>query len=256
MATPAKLSKSDALSHWEGLDDTTPLRMSPIEAGQTGSTYAEDTIRLTGSQEFIDGCLSRLKGLLEYENETESRLEILYTEVTERVRNDDGKLVPGELTGTWAAYIKAKSRGGGRGHRGGRKLGSKNKPKEGMEPKPDKVPGKRGRPPKAVVANGEATPVKRQPTIAAYTEAMYAIARGSMESTGRDTPDWLEPIEDHPVFKMKTHEDVASMDNAIDDAIDKHKLKRVKPGSLAEKNEIQKVEITVKDDGTLIFEEF
>jgi hypothetical protein len=253
MAIPTKLNKSDALSHWESIEDNSPIRMTPIDTGKVGSTYTEDTIRLTGSKEFIDSVLSNLKGVLEYENDVTSRLEIIYTQTCEReftVEDGKRKVIQGELTGAYACYVKAKSRGRGRK---GRKPGNG----QSREPKAEKEVNPlrevnaglklRGRPRKTEITPPALEPTKGKPTAPAYTEPLYAIAKFSMEKTGNDTPDWLEKIEDHPVFAMQTYDDIISLDDAIERSMKQHKLKRA---------DVQKIEITVTDKGQLIFEEF
>lgn len=257
MTKPISLKKQEILDRWDAADPDAPPPLVPIDSDYKGSTYAEDSFRVTGSQEWIDWILARVKPLLEFDSNG-NRLIPMYMQTSKRSMVE-GKLVTGEMTGSWAFYFKCQSRNNG--GRMGRVKGSKNKPKDGQEPRAEKAANplrevNAALKLKAKPKTTENEPVKKQQTVKAYDEPLYAIARGSMEATGRDTPDWLEPIEDHPVFKMETYDDVASMDDAIDRAMKKEKLKRVKPGSLAEKNEIQKVEITVKDNGELIYEEF
>ena len=48
-----------------------------------GSTYDQDGIRITGSEEFIDSVLSRLKDLLSAENGS-TRLQVVYKQSTDR----------------------------------------------------------------------------------------------------------------------------------------------------------------------------
>jgi hypothetical protein len=248
MTKPISLKKQEIIDRWENADPDIRPPLVPIDSDHKGSTYAEDSFRVTGSQEWIDWVLARLKPLLEFDSNG-NRLSPMYMQTSKRSMVD-GKLVTGELTGSYAFYFKCQSRGNG--GRIGRVKGSKNKPKEGQESRTEKAANplrevNAGLKLKAKPKTTENAPVKKQPTAKAYDEPLYAIARGSMEATERDTPDWLEPIDDHPVFKMKTHDDVMGLDDAIDGAMKKHKLKR---------KDIQKVEITVKDNGELIYEEF
>src|SRR5208282_880230 len=81
------------------------------------SSFVEDSIRITGSQEFIDSVLACLKGMLEYEVGG-SRLDPKYMQTTSRYKDENGKLVQGDLTGAWACYLRALSRGTGRRGRG------------------------------------------------------------------------------------------------------------------------------------------
>jgi hypothetical protein len=246
MATPIRFSKPDAISRWESLDEDLPCPMRPIQPGQTGSTYAEDTIRLTGSQEWIDWCLSRLKPVLEFENDNTSRIEILYTQTCERYKNDEGKLVTGDLTGSYAAYVKAKSRGRGR-------VGRKPKNGQPREPKPAKEVNplrevNAGLTLKAKPKTDTTTPPKKGVTTPAYTDALYAVARAyTDEETNERIYEWLEPIGDHPVFPMQTYDDVGSFDDSMDRLAKELKMKR---------KDMQKIEVIVNNDGSLKFEEF
>ena len=99
----ARLNKSEALQHWNGLEQAAPAPlMQPIPYKTTGSKYGYSGIRIDGSRDLIDAVLSNLKTLLGHENGS-TRLELNYTEVTDR---DTG--VP---TGNWVCYIRVHERG-------------------------------------------------------------------------------------------------------------------------------------------------
>lgn len=249
MTKPISLKKQEILDRWDAADPDAPPPLVPIDSDHKGSTYAEDSFRITGSQEWIDWVLGRLKPLLEFDSNG-NRLIPMYMQISKRSMID-GKLVTGELTGSYAFYFKCQSRASG--GRIGRVRGSKNKPKEGQEPRPEKVPNplrevNAGLKLKAKPKNVETSPepVRKQPTIQAYNEPLYAIARGPLEKKG--LPDyWLEPIDDHPIFPMTTHKEVIDLDDAKDKAMKRYKIKRT---------DIQNIEITVSDKGELLFEEF
>ena len=96
------MKKAQMLQHWEALDDNQPIPLRAIPANHKGSAYTMDTIRITGSEEFIDAVLSRVKDVLDYEN-GDTRLQVSYAEINDR---DDG-----EPTGKHAAYISVRERG-------------------------------------------------------------------------------------------------------------------------------------------------
>ena len=73
------MNKATMLEHWKGIKPGLPIAIAEVPYRHTGSTYAEDGIRLTGSQAFIDSVLSRLTDLLEYENGS-TRLQVVYKE--------------------------------------------------------------------------------------------------------------------------------------------------------------------------------
>ena len=75
--------KKEVLKHWHNLETNLKLNPEPVEYKHTGSTIAEDGIRITGSLIFIDSVLSQLKDLLQYEN-GETRLQIAWSELTDK----------------------------------------------------------------------------------------------------------------------------------------------------------------------------
>lgn len=249
MAKPQSLKKQDILDRWDGLEPSQPIKLQPLDPKHKGSTYAEDALRITGSQEWIDSVLSRLKDLLEYDGNG-SRLNPIYTQTTTRYKNEEGKLVSGDLTGSYAFYFKCVSRGSGVR---GRKKGGTNRPKEEQEAKPEKVKnplkevnaGLKIREKMRAEKKGEPVKVAKQ-TAPAYTDPLYAIASSFLDDNGKIDPVWMEPIE-HPVFPCQTYDDVCTFDDAIEEIMKKYKIKR---------KDIHKVEINVQKNGTLKFEEF
>jgi len=77
------MKKAQFLEHWHGIKADQNIKINPVAYKHAGSTYAEDGIRLTGSMEFIDSVLSRLKSLLSHENGA-TRLQVVYKESTDR----------------------------------------------------------------------------------------------------------------------------------------------------------------------------
>jgi hypothetical protein len=62
-----KATKDEIIRFWHNLRPDTPLEPKPIPAGHKGSTFIQDTIRVTGTGPFINGILARLKDFLKYE---------------------------------------------------------------------------------------------------------------------------------------------------------------------------------------------
>jgi hypothetical protein len=260
MAKPIPIGGKQAiLDHWDSLDPDQSLAITPIDSKHKGSTYTEDGIRLTGSKEFIDSILARLKGFLEYDGNG-CRLEPTYIQTVERVEEtvqvkdeETGKivtkkkLVPGNLTGSYAFYLRVKSRGNGQGRPRGRKNGTTTE----RPVKPETTPNplrevNAGLKLKAKPKNEPSVepPPKNTPT---YSEPLYAIASSFLNENGDIEPEWLEPIADHPIFPMETYDDVCTFDDAIEKIMKQYKLKR---------KDIHKVEVTVQKNGKLSFEKF
>jgi|SRR5271166_790739 len=97
------MQKKDFLGYWAGLTPNQPITPKAIPYKHEGSTYTEDSIRITGSQPFVDAVLSRLKDLLANES-SDRRLGVVYKESMDR-SNDTG-------TGSFNVYIQVHERGG------------------------------------------------------------------------------------------------------------------------------------------------
>ncbi len=99
------MEKKQFLRHWTSLRKNQKLQPRPVRYGHEGSTYAEDGIRITGSRKFVDGVLSRLKDLLEYEC-GETRLQVVYDRSSDR---ESGKQL-----NSWNCYLQIHQRGSGK----------------------------------------------------------------------------------------------------------------------------------------------
>lgn len=96
------MRKKEFLKHWRKIPQNQTITPTPIEYGHTGSTFDQDGIRITGSKEYIDSVLSRLKGLLDYEG-AETRLHISYSQATDRHTS--------EPLNSYKCYIQVHERG-------------------------------------------------------------------------------------------------------------------------------------------------
>ena len=98
------MKKADTIRHWRALPENQPLRPASVPYKHEGSTYGEDSIRITGSREFIDAVLSRVKPLLDHENGS-TRLQLAYAKVEPK----PGHACPPDAH---ACYIQVHERGG------------------------------------------------------------------------------------------------------------------------------------------------
>ena len=96
------MNKEQLVTHWEALPANQPIQPSAVPYKHKGSTYDQDGLRITGSQTFIDGVLSRFKDLLEYENGA-TRLQVNHQETVDRYS--------GQKTGTYNCYVQVHRRG-------------------------------------------------------------------------------------------------------------------------------------------------
>ena len=99
---PQRLGKADFLSYWSSIASDMPVKMTSVPYKHKGSTFDCDGIRLTGSKEFIESVLSRLKDLLRAEN-NKTRLQVNYQQSVDRNTQQpiDG----------WNCYIQVHERG-------------------------------------------------------------------------------------------------------------------------------------------------
>lgn len=96
------MRKKEILAHWRGLVPTQPLTPAVVPYKHEGTTYAQDGIRITGSRQFIDAVLSRLKDLLSFESLT-TRLQVTYQQSTDRQT--------GEPLESYNCYVQVHERG-------------------------------------------------------------------------------------------------------------------------------------------------
>jgi len=74
-AKPWHAKKAEILQMWKSLQPTMPIQITPISDMSGGSTYSQDGIRITGSWQFINSVLARLKEIMAYESpQTKLRL--------------------------------------------------------------------------------------------------------------------------------------------------------------------------------------
>jgi len=97
------MTKEEIIDHWKALDENQELAMAPIPADISARRYVHDAITLTGSKEFIDSILSRIKDLMDYESET-SNLHLVYMERKDKI---DGN----ELDRSWIFCLSAQEKG-------------------------------------------------------------------------------------------------------------------------------------------------
>lgn len=73
---PAKHWKGkseDIIRGWQGIVPNQPIQMMPVPKQHKGTKFQEDGIRLTGSSNFINSVLSRLKDVLKQSLNVEYR---------------------------------------------------------------------------------------------------------------------------------------------------------------------------------------
>ncbi len=103
-----KMSKAEALQHWQQLQPGMPMsQLRVIPPDHKGPTYRYDGVRVTGSGQFIDSVMSRLKDILSYESES-TRLNLVYRQQV------DSKLQE-PIPDSFVFYAQARDRKSGQG---------------------------------------------------------------------------------------------------------------------------------------------
>jgi hypothetical protein len=78
-----KAKKSDVLKFWHMLREL-PILPKPIPTRHKGSSYDQDVIRITGTSEFINSALSRMKDFLRYQNNPAIELDVDYRQIIDK----------------------------------------------------------------------------------------------------------------------------------------------------------------------------
>lgn len=95
------MKKEAFLRRWKKIKPGQKIEPRVVPYKHKGSTFDQDSIRITGTPEFIDSVLSRIKDMLEHES-VATRLQISYTEATDMKKNP---------LGTFKCYIQVHQRG-------------------------------------------------------------------------------------------------------------------------------------------------
>jgi len=95
---PWKAKRADVLKFWQGLTPNQPIQVEPVSKFHHGTKFREDGLRITGSPEFINGVLSRVKDLLQYDANPATKLDVEYRQI----ENKSGDLVGRPI---YVAYI-------------------------------------------------------------------------------------------------------------------------------------------------------
>jgi hypothetical protein len=98
---PWKAKKNEIMTFWRSLAPNVPLQLKAIDNIHKGSTLQQDTLRITGTKEFITTVLSRLKDFIIYENPN-TKLVLDY-------RQNAKSLKPGEKN-SYLFYLNVKNR--------------------------------------------------------------------------------------------------------------------------------------------------
>lgn len=80
-AKPWKAKRADVIDFWQKLKPNLPLQIEPIDPHHRGTRFHEDGLRITGSPEFINSILSRIKDFLQYDVSSGTKLDVEYRQI-------------------------------------------------------------------------------------------------------------------------------------------------------------------------------
>jgi hypothetical protein len=103
---PWSMDKQEIIRYWQTLRDDRPIQFAPLQPGQTGSTFGQDGIRISGSRPFIDSVLGRLKDAMRYEGPN-TTLSLVYRQVPGKHQ----QAVAGPPGYVFYAHVKQRSDG-------------------------------------------------------------------------------------------------------------------------------------------------
>jgi hypothetical protein len=106
------MNKNAALLHWMGLPDGLPIleHFIPIKYKATGSNYGACGIRIDGPPAFIDAVLSRLKDVIDGENQV-TRLGLTRSKVVPKEFNGKQRDYPNAVLDAEVCYVRLHQRG-------------------------------------------------------------------------------------------------------------------------------------------------
>ncbi|RDJ35142.1 MAG: hypothetical protein DWQ19_09920 [Crenarchaeota archaeon] len=84
-----KAKKADVIQFWQNIKPNLPIQMEPVSATHKGTRFRSDGIRITGSPQFINSVLSRIKDIIQLQS-GDVRLDVEYREI----ENKEGDTTP------------------------------------------------------------------------------------------------------------------------------------------------------------------
>jgi len=81
---PWVAKKRDVIDLWRKVRPDAPLSPAPVPKFHKGNRFDQDGVRITGSSQWINSVLGRLKPLLAYEDHPSLEMDIKYRQVQRR----------------------------------------------------------------------------------------------------------------------------------------------------------------------------
>lgn len=81
---PWKAKKADVVNHWKNLPSNLQINMQPVSKMHRGTRFKSDGLRITGSPQFINSVLSRIKDISSSEEKSDVRLDVEYRQIVSK----------------------------------------------------------------------------------------------------------------------------------------------------------------------------
>lgn len=85
---PWVAKKQDVIDLWQKVRPDVPLNPTPVPHHHKGNRFDQDGVRVTGSSQWINTVLGRLKPLLVYHDHPQLNLDVKYRQVMRRDLTD------------------------------------------------------------------------------------------------------------------------------------------------------------------------
>jgi hypothetical protein len=85
---PWVAKKEDIINLWRTARPDSQLSVTPVSKNHVGNRFDQDGVRITGSSQFINSVLGRLKSFLVYDDHPYLKLDIKYRQVQRRNLSD------------------------------------------------------------------------------------------------------------------------------------------------------------------------
>lgn len=78
---PWKAKRADIIRFWQSLQPNQLIQPAPVSKYHRGTKFRQDGLRITGSPDFINGVLSRIKDMLQFETNPGTKLDVEYRQI-------------------------------------------------------------------------------------------------------------------------------------------------------------------------------
>jgi hypothetical protein len=85
---PWVAKKKDVLQLWKSIPSDAPLNPAPVSKYHSGNRFDQDGVRITGSSQFVNSVMGRLKPFLSYTEHPNLELDVKYRQILRKDVSD------------------------------------------------------------------------------------------------------------------------------------------------------------------------